>query len=81
MLGSFFYHSFPRRFRESRVITKKKGLSILTSIAERGFLLVPEIIEWREPLTDGSFSKPIQNCQKRICFTELEREELPKHTT
>ena len=76
MSETYFYHSFPRRDKEN----EEEALSRLASIADNGFLLVPEIIKWREPLQNGGLSEFIENCQKRICFTELAPNELSGHT-
>ncbi len=80
MSDSYFYHSFPRGYKEENANSVDKALYILTSIANNGFLLVPEIIEWREPLQGGFLSNSIYNSQKRICFTELAPSELLGHT-
>ena len=53
---------------------------ILSSIAASGFLLTPEITEWREPRDDGSLGKPWKVIQKRCCFTELAPVELAEHS-
>lgn len=71
----YFFHSFPRRADSS-----KAGLAVLRSMVEAGFLLVPEIIKWQEPLMDGRLSEPFFVAQKRICFTELTEPELPEHS-
>lgn len=76
----YFYHSFPRRQRESPSEDLEKGLQVLTSICTSGFLLTPEITEWREPLDDGSLGKPWKVIQKRCCFTELAPGELAEHS-
>lgn len=75
----YFYHSFPRRCIDNTTQTFEKGLKILESIIEEGLILAPEIINFKEPLSDGSFSEPWSNIQKRCCFTELSEAELPKH--
>jgi len=58
----------------------ENGLKIIKSIRDIGFVLTPEITEWREPLNDGTLSKPWKVIQKRCCFTELSPNELGKHT-
>jgi hypothetical protein len=63
----FFFHSFPSRGGGSSAA----GLAVLQSMIEAGFLLVPEIIKWQEPLMDGRLSEPFFVAQNRICFTEL----------
>lgn len=76
---SLFYHSFPRRKHgepESEVIAR--GTAILKSMAEIGFLLTPEKIEWRSP-TESS----LETFARRMCFTLLDvqnDEELSKHS-
>jgi Putative abortive phage resistance protein AbiGi, antitoxin len=75
----FFYHSFPRPRREdSPEKTISKGIEILRSIKEIGFLLAPEIVKWDTPVSIGSKS-PILIPQLRISFTEIKESELPKH--
>lgn len=75
-----FYHSFPRRQREKPVDELTTGLQVLSSIAASGFLLTPEITEWREPRDDGSLGEPWKVIQKRCCFTELAPGELAEHS-
>ena len=75
-----FYHSFPRRNRESPASELTTGLEILSSIAASGFLLTPEITEWSEPRDDGSLGEPWRLIQKRCCFTELSPGELAEHS-
>ena len=72
----FFYHSFPRRASGASSV----GLAILESMVTSGLLLVPETIQWQEPLVDGELSKPFYVAQKRICFTELAESELAEHS-
>jgi hypothetical protein len=75
----FFYHSFPRRFRNSdNEITA--GCKILTSIRDYGLLLLPEIVSWQYPHADGSPPRRITSIQRRACFTELSPCELTKHS-
>lgn len=76
----YFYHSFPRRQRERPADELDAGLQVLGSIAASGFLLTPEITEWREPLDDGSLGEPWKVIQKRCCFTELATGELAEHS-
>jgi hypothetical protein len=75
----FFYHSFPRPNSSS---TKddllKKGLSILENVKNIGMVVAPEIIEWKQPLVDGT-ERVTRLRQKRISFTELERTEVAEH--
>lgn len=77
---SYFYHSFPRRFTKDPASELDKGLEVLSSIIASGFLLTPEITEWREPRDDGSLGEPWKIIQKTCCFTELSPNELPKHS-
>ena len=75
----YFYHSFPRpRDGESRGEVADRGWTILTSIRRAGLILAPEIVEWRTPVSIGSPS-PIRLLQRRICFTELSRDEVGRH--
>lgn len=76
----FFYHSFPRRFQGDASAEISKGLEILASVRDIGFVLTPEITEWREPQTNGTLSKPWKVIQKRCCFTELSPQELKRHS-
>lgn len=43
-----------------------------------GLALIPEFIEWRQPLSDGKF-RVFPKVQQRACFTELTPPELPEH--
>lgn len=73
---SFMYHSFPRRGKDE----VEKGLRILESIAERGLLLTPELVNWPgEIKANGRRGHPVTAYQKRICFTNLRRDELQIH--
>lgn len=76
----YFYHSFPRRFRDDPDSEIDRGLEVLSSIIASGFLLSPEETKWKEPLRGGSFSKPVKNIAKTCSFTELAPRELPKHS-
>ena len=76
----YFYHCFPRpREGESRSKVVERGWATLQSIKRLGLVLAPEIVEWRTPVSIGSPS-PIRLLQQRICFTELSRNELDKHS-
>lgn len=76
----FFYHNFPRRYKDNKLAYIEKGLSILSSIKKSGFVLTPEITEWAEPLSNGTHSKPWKVAQKRCCFTELAPSEVVNHS-
>lgn len=77
---TYFYHSFPRKFiGKTEEITK--GLAILESVIESGFLLTPETWEVREQLAEGGLSPPLHVTQKRICFTELSPDYLKEHSS
>lgn len=76
----YFYHSFPRRFTDDSASEIDMGLDVLSSIIASGFLLTPEITEWREPRDDGSLGEPWKNIQKTCCFTELSPNELLDHS-
>lgn len=78
-MNRYFYHCFPRRKTDNEAQDIEKGIKILESIMDDGLVLTPEIIEIKEPLSDGTFSEPWTNIQKRCCFTELSEEELPSH--
>ncbi len=73
----FFYHSFPRRGRNSHEEIDK-GCKIL-SLMRDGLLLTPEIIKWQYPHANGSPPREQTVLQKRVCFTELTPAELPRH--
>jgi hypothetical protein len=73
---NYFYHSFPRR-REG-VDPVEKGLEILRSIVELGFVLAPETRHWRQPNLDGTFREH-HTIERRISFTELSPRQLRKH--
>ncbi len=80
MTPTFFYHSFPRpRTSETSRELAERGWRILRAIRRTGFILAPEIVEWTAPVSIGS-STPIRLLQQRICFTELQRHELPAHS-
>ncbi|HEX9392648.1 MAG TPA: hypothetical protein VF928_15160 [Usitatibacteraceae bacterium] len=74
-MSRYFYHSFPRGAGDLSAC----ALSIFESILDRGLLLTPERIEFREELSNDTLSKPLLLMQKRISFTELEPRELPQH--
>lgn len=76
----FFYHNFSRRYKDNKALYIEKGLSILASIKKLGFVLTPEVIEWKEPLSNGTQSKPWRVAQKRCCFTELVPSEVVNHS-
>jgi len=74
----YFYHSFPR---DGGTDVSARALAILESVLNRGLLLTPERIEFREELSNGTLSEPWYVMQKRLCFTELEPRELPQHAS
>ena len=78
MESRFFYHSFPRRGKSDSTMIEK-GCQLLTSIRDIGLLMVPEQIEWKQPLADGSPARVLRILQRRVCFTELAPRELPEH--
>jgi hypothetical protein len=79
MVPRRFYHSFPRiRPDDEYSETIATGLEILASIKTIGLILAPEIIEWKQPLSDGSYRTTFL-LQRRICFTELEASDVPEH--
>jgi hypothetical protein len=75
----FFYHSFPR-LRPDDQVDKiiAKGLSILRNVKEIGLVIAPEIVEWKQPLIDGTH-RVTRLRQKRISFTELARSQVAEH--
>lgn len=76
----YLYHNFPRPHdSEQPESIFRRGLAILQSIKRSGFIMAPEIVEWRTPVSIGSPS-PIRILQQRVCFTELPRSELQDHS-
>jgi hypothetical protein len=74
-----FYHSFPRpRRADTDQTIVAKGLGILQLMATTGVILAPEVVQWRQPLIDGTH-RTTDLLQTRACFTELAAEELPEH--
>jgi hypothetical protein len=74
----FFYHSFPRRGRDTAAEIDK-GCMVLALMRDAGLLLTPEIVEWQYPHADASPPRVERILQKRVCFTELAPRELPGH--
>jgi hypothetical protein len=74
----FFYHSFPRRGRDTATEIEK-GCKILSLICDAGLLLAPEVVSWSYPNVDGSPGREASVIQRRICFTELSPRELSQH--
>jgi hypothetical protein len=74
----FFYHSFPRRGRNSSAEIDK-GCKILSLICDAGLVLAPEVVAWSYPHADGKPPRQQQTIQRRICFTELAPGELKQH--
>src|SRR4051812_24421329 len=69
MFDRYFYHSFPRRHDVS-------PLTILESMLESGFLLVPEMVSWqnfqsRDFGPAGTTRFQTWTLQVRFCLTEL----------
>ena len=76
----YFYHSFPRsRSGSSPSGDIEKGCQILTAIRDFGLLLVPQLIEWSQPVIDGASPRIFPVLQSRVCFTELNPIELRGH--
>lgn len=75
----FFYHSFPR-IRNSGEDEIARAIQIVESVIDRGLLLTPERLEFREELENGTLSNPNYIIQKRMSFTELEPSELIQHS-
>jgi hypothetical protein len=75
----FFYHSFPRlRPGDQTDMIIAKGLSILRNVKEIGLVIAPEVVEWKQPLVDGTH-RVTRLRQKRISFTELARSQVAEH--
>ncbi len=76
---NYSFHSFPRpRSNEGSEDTIDRGLKILECLSKIGIVLSPEIVEWNQSLSDGSFRKH-HTIQQRICFTEISTHELQSH--
>lgn len=73
---AMFYHSFPRR-SSGQNDEIDKGLTVLESILEMGFLLTPEVTTWNCLSPDEPNSKASST---RMCFTLLEERELTEHS-
>jgi hypothetical protein len=74
----YFYHSFPRRGRETTAEIEK-GCQILSMMRDFGLVMAPEIVKWQYDHADGSPPRTSEVLQQRVCFTELEPQELPRH--
>lgn len=74
----FFYHSFPRRGKNTDKEIEK-ACKILALIRDEGLLLTPEITKWQYSHADGSLPRKQEIFQRRISFTELAPRELPRH--
>ena len=73
----YLYHCFPRRGANSAEEIAK-GLKVLKCIRDFGLLLLPESIEWSQPVT-GQPPRTFPVIQPRVCFTDLSSAELPEH--
>ena len=73
----YLYHCFPRRGANGAEETAK-GLEVLECIRDFGLLLLPESIEWSQPVT-GQPPRTFPVIQPRVCFTDLSPAELPEH--
>jgi len=74
-----FYHSFPRvRPGEDRQHVIQIGMEILKAIRQIGLVLAPEVLTWKQSLANGEY-RTITIRQRRMCFTELARSEVPEH--
>lgn len=71
-----FYHSFPRR-SSGENDGVEKGLAILESILEMGFLMTPEVTTWNSLNPESPNAKAFST---RMCFTLLEERELAEHS-
>ncbi|WP_334004230.1 abortive infection system antitoxin AbiGi family protein [Burkholderia cepacia] len=70
------YHSFPRGSDQDG----EMALKVLRNIARIGFVLTPEVITMSERLSNGEMGRQLTVGQKRICFTEIERSQLKRHS-
>jgi hypothetical protein len=72
----YFYHSFPhpRKGEDAQL----KGLKILECMANVGLVLAPELVEWKQPLTDAT-ERIHTSIQQRISFTEISPRRLKSH--
>jgi hypothetical protein len=78
MKEMYFFHSFPYPNGNLDVKEmKKKGIKILNSMVDIGFLLTPEKIEWNKHLNTND---KLNVNQKRFCMTYIEPSELEEHT-
>lgn len=76
---SMFYHNFPRPRRDlNPKIQIEMGIAILTSILDSGFLLTPELVEWRKKSTHAL---SLESYAQRMCFTLLDESELSAHSS
>ena len=73
----FLYHCFPRRGANTSEEIEK-GIEILTCVRDFGLLLLPESIEWSQPVTNQP-PRTFPVVQARVCFTDLNPAELPEH--
>lgn len=73
----YLYHCFPRRGANTGTEVAK-GLQILECIRDFGLLLLPEALEWNQPVEHGP-ERTFPVVQPRVCFTDLSPGELPEH--
>ncbi len=83
----YIYHSFPRRFSPkgsqatySKAEEISKAEKILQMILDYGLLLTPEPITWLEQKPYDKQQRNFSYVQHRICFTELPRPALERHS-
>jgi len=74
----YFYHSFPKGYYYKRSIEKEIGIKILESICTIGFILAPEVVNWKKSI--GIETEPHNIRQQRICFTLLNPREVKGHS-
>ena len=79
MTSRSFFHCFPRPKKgETADATLERGLQILKFMATAGLVLAPEVVEWDVgAFTQGT--EELRLLQRRLCFTELEQNELAAH--
>lgn len=73
----YFYHSFPRRWREES--SDDHAIKILELIRDFGLLMTPEVATWQYTHVNGTPPRTQSMTQRRISFTELAPYELARH--
>ncbi|HEX4079363.1 MAG TPA: hypothetical protein VHX61_10895 [Rhizomicrobium sp.] len=73
----YFYHSFPRRWREEK--SDDHAIEILELIRDFGLLMTPEVATWQYTHVNGTPPRAQSMTQRRISFTELAPYQLVRH--